>query len=508
MQYSNIIIQNENCANILKTLQLQGVSAIPLNGKRPSFAIKWKRYQHQLPSTTIVDIWCQQKVTSYGIICGRISGGIIVIDFDCSDLYQQFVKKILKAGTNIYCANQTWVSRIYLRSLIPIPSRQLKNCDIKGEGGYVVGAKSTVADYTYSIKLHHPIATLSYKTYQEILEWLSPQPTKQETIHPIVKNQPSSILVNRYETRVRTLGRNNALFTTACEARQRGMTAKQTIQLLAEYHARTRPVTQHKPETISQRLREAILTIQSAFKSNIRISDYEKGLPNHIREALLREQGSSILARLLDAVKLMKSRETYMTLRQLLVIARHAHIGKKSLLRTLTGDLAKVNGRRVFKQIKYSDHIESYVSQGDKRTPNVKVGRMTQFIYKIPTVNDLCDILRVEIGVTDRLELKDLRSAATYRRALHREFIRRMSPMIRVEWYARRLGVNRRTIFRYNIQLGVVATPMIQTEKLSIKDMFRTYQPMMSLAIQGFTPGMWLETPKGKAVSSFAIDCE
>lgn len=496
MQISNIGIQNENCANILRTLQKQGISAIPLNGKRPSFALKWKQYQHRLPSTTILDTWSRQKVTSYGIICGRISGGIVVIDFDCPDLYQYFVK-IFPDLAQTYTVQTRRGYHVYLQSRVPIPSRQFKNCDIKGEGGYVVGAQSKVDNHTYHATLNKPIAELTYKTYQEILEWLSPPPTKQETIHPIAKNQPSSILVKCYENRIHTMGRNNALFATACEARQHGMTVKQTIQLLAEHHATTEPVTQHKKETTAQRLREAIGTIQSAFKSKTRISNYEEGLPNHIREALLKQQSSSVVARLLDAVRLAKCDKTYMTLAQLLTIARHVHVSKKSLLRVLTGDLAKVNGKRIFKQIQYKDYIESYVSQGDKRTPNVKVGRMTQFIYKIPTVNDLCDILRVEAGVTDRLELKDLHSAATYRRALHREFIRRMSPMIRVEWYAKRLGVNRRTIFRYNIQLGVVATPMIQTEKLSVKHV-GDLPTNDELAIQSFTPGMWLETPKGK----------
>ncbi|PJF33890.1 MAG: hypothetical protein CUN57_00965, partial [Phototrophicales bacterium] len=164
---------------------------------------------------------------------------------------------------------------------------------------------------------------------------------------------------------------------------------------------------------------------------------------------------------------------------------------------------------RLFKQMQYKDHhIESYVSQGDKRTPNAKVGRKTQFIYKIPTVEDLCAILRVKAGVTDKLELKDLQSAAMYRRALHRELIRRMSPMIRVDWYARRLGVNRRTIFRYNIQLGVVATPMIQTEKLLVKHI-QDLPTNDELNVQSFTPGMWLETPKGKrypALQSIAFE--
>lgn len=496
MQISNKLQSNESCANILRTLHQQGISAIPLNGKRPSFSIKWKQYQHTLPSSATIDQWTRQPCNSYGIICGRASGGIVVIDFDCPDLYQRFVKKFPHLAQT-YTVKTRRGYHVYLQSQVPIPSRQFKNVDIKGEGGYVVGSGSIVDDHQYHAIQQKPLTNLNYKDYQQVLEWLCPAKTKPISSDLLPKNQPSSKLIDYYDAHVRDQGRNNALFITSCKARQQGLSLNQTIQLLAHHHATTKPINDHKSERVGARLKEAIRTIQSAYQSVTQIPIENHGLPNRIREVLLQEQQSSITVRLFDALLLTESSQTYMTLRQLQLIAQQVSISKKSLLRVLTGDLTKIHGKRIFKQMRYQDYIASYASQGDKRTPNRKVGRATQFIYKIPTVDELCALLKMKAGITDRLKLKDLKSAAAYRRALHRELIRRMSPMIRVEWYASRLGVNRRTIFRYNNQLGVATIPMIQMEKLTI-DHIGDLPTQDKLTIKSFTPGMWLETLNGK----------
>ena len=490
----NIYETNGQCANRLKALHEQGISVIPLQGKRPLRTVKWKQYQFKLPSIATLEQWITQPLESYGIICGRVSQGIIVIDFDCPHLYSQFVNHFTTLADTFTVKTRRGY-HLYFRTAFPVSSRQFNNCDIKGDGGYIVGAGSIVDGHQYTVTKYSNVQALDYKTYATILDWLAPTSTKQEFL-PLISSDNVN-LVHQYLILVPNNGRNNALFTVACHARKKQFSEEQTINLLALEYAMTPASNIHRAETTPQRLKEAIATIKSAYKSSVYIRSETNSLPNSIREKILQLQQSTVLPRLLDTLKSQKQSSKWITFAQLVLIGKQIHISKRSILRLLTGDLAKINGQRPFKQLQYKDYIESYVSQGDKRELNSKVGRPTQYIYQIPTDEYLCNILKVEDSLSDSLQSEDLHSAGAYRRALHRELIIRLSPMIRVNWYANRLGVHRRTIFRYNLQLGVVSTPTI-VKKMLTEDKLNGLLDNDTSETKSFTPGTWLESVTGK----------
>ena len=501
----NILETNEQCANIVKALHQQGISVIPLYGKRPLATIKWKRYQFKLPDSATLEQWIKQPINSYGIICGRVSHGIIVVDFDCPELYASFSSQF-QTLANTYTVKTRRGYHLYFKTIFPLSSRHFDNCDIKGDGGYIVGAGSVVDGHQYTVAKDVEVLSLEYKQYTSILDWLAPAPKKVQIPSP--KLLANTNIVERYLGLASQSGRNNALYTVACEARKQGLPEEQTTTLLASEYTRTPANSSHKSETIAQRLKEAISTIKSAYKSSTYLHHEIESLPNSIREKILQTQNSTIVARLLDAIKLQKISSDWMTLSQLVQVGQEIHLSKRSILRLLTGDLAKINGQRFFKQIQYKNYIESYVSQGDKREPNSNLGRPTQYIYQIPTDKYLCNILRVDNGLSDLLRAEDLYSAGAYRRALHRELILRLSPVIRVDWYANRLGVHRRSIFRYNLQLGVIITPTLIKNELT-EETINTLPVKEDLEIRGFTPGTWLETFTGKrypALKSIAND--
>jgi hypothetical protein len=483
---------NELCANTLQAVYNLGFSVIPLQGKRPHRLVKWKQYQSLRPDTNTLNHWMKQSFDSYGIICGRVSQGIIVIDFDCAELYAEFTNEF-SSISHTYTVKTKRGYHLYFKLAFSIPSRQFEKCDIKGDGGYVVGAGSTVNGYKYTPVQQISIQSLVYKQYKVIVDWL--QPVIKQL--PFTQLYKSANLQKRYKELVLSSGRNNALYTVACEARRNNISQDQTIEKLATEYARTPTNSTHKAETITHRLTEAIRTIKSAYNSSGYVNSNDNDLPNSIREKLLQIQKSTITSRILDGIRLEKLNSQWATLNQLLKLAKQFHISKRSILRVLTSDLAKANGKRIFKQIPYQDYIESYVSQDDKREPNSKVGRPTRYIYKIPTNEYLCNILKTEESPSDNLRVEDLYSAGAYRRALHRELIMRLSPIIRVDWYANRLGVHRRTIFRYNTQLGVMVKPTI-VKKVLTKEAIKDLPHNESQDSNGFTPGMWLETFTGK----------
>ena len=59
-----------------------GFSVLPLKGKRPSLAA-WRRYQTQAASTSLIHIWIRDQLfQNVGLVCGAVSGNLVVLDVD------------------------------------------------------------------------------------------------------------------------------------------------------------------------------------------------------------------------------------------------------------------------------------------------------------------------------------------------------------------------------------------------------------------------------------------
>jgi hypothetical protein len=68
----------------------EGISVIPLkkNTKKP--AIKWKKYtEDRLAKDKIEDILAREDSQNIGIICGEISGNLVVLDIDNAELFEK-----------------------------------------------------------------------------------------------------------------------------------------------------------------------------------------------------------------------------------------------------------------------------------------------------------------------------------------------------------------------------------------------------------------------------------
>lgn len=64
----------------------EGWSLIPLKGKRP--AVAWKQYQGRQPDNSELYEWFGEgKYSNLGIVCGTVSGGLLVVDWDDLNAY-------------------------------------------------------------------------------------------------------------------------------------------------------------------------------------------------------------------------------------------------------------------------------------------------------------------------------------------------------------------------------------------------------------------------------------
>ena len=105
-------------------------------------------------------------------------------------------------------------------------------------------------------------------------------------------------------------------------------------------------------------------------------------------------------------------------------------------------------------------------------------------------------VLHVGRSPSDRISSEDLKSAKSYRLAVHREYIRRLAPRSSLKTLARRLGVDERTIRRYNRALDVQLTACVGRLRLT-RDVVATL-PKRGWGLQkNTTGGFWLESASG-----------
>ena len=60
----------------------EGLSFIPIPYKSKVPAIEWKQFQQMKPNDGQVKSWFNGRDTNLAVICGSVSGGLVVLDFD------------------------------------------------------------------------------------------------------------------------------------------------------------------------------------------------------------------------------------------------------------------------------------------------------------------------------------------------------------------------------------------------------------------------------------------
>jgi len=110
-------------------------------GKIPS--IDWREYQHKLPTKEEIERWFKERpLSNLGIITGKISG-IVVIDFDTKEAYQNAIVRglpdtptvITGRGYHVYCKYKEGVRNFSKKAGLP-------DIDLRGEGGCIVAPPS------------------------------------------------------------------------------------------------------------------------------------------------------------------------------------------------------------------------------------------------------------------------------------------------------------------------------------------------------------------------------
>lgn len=128
----------------LELYQEWGCSVIPLLPREKRPALPWREYQHRRPTPQELAAWFGDGRHNVGIVCGEISGNLVVLDFDDLGAYEWFISVAPALPERAPVVETGRGFQIYLRSDVPVPTFRVPELklDVRGEGAYVVAPPS------------------------------------------------------------------------------------------------------------------------------------------------------------------------------------------------------------------------------------------------------------------------------------------------------------------------------------------------------------------------------
>ena len=473
--------------NRARKLASRSYSVIPVYGdcsaaepKKPT--IKWRAYQKRIPNRPELETMFDARAGALAVVCGQVSQ-LLVIDFDDHLRYRQFCRHLPQYAVT-YTVKTRRGYHLYFRTGEKVPSHQFDGGDIKGERSYVVAAPSIIAGFEYRVLKRDEPTALDREALDGILNYFHIRSQDSFLGQPVKQASPKADITSMYERLRREIGRNNALYRCASISKWQGMNRDEIEKVLLRRYVTSEGPVNHAFETYAERFAEGRRTIASAFRRSGGYH-YEHGIPNSVRERLLQAQKSSSAARLLDIMFLSGWRpEALFHMSEAISLAAEYGLSRKSVFAALTGDQSTFNGRHIISR-RYVEYLDIGGLKSGGR------GRPVQLVFQVPSVLRLIEVLDVGWSPSDLLSKADLASSHGYRRALHREYVKRVSPQAPLSILAGRLGVNARTLRRYNAALGVQVCERIGRFRL-------TWETLKCLPRRGRdqlknqTPGYWL----------------
>lgn len=141
--------------DLARNYVIAGFSIIPIladGSKRP--AIAWKTYQSRMPNESELLRWFGAGGKGIAIVCGMVSGGLEVLDFEDDESYQRWEEIIRRDHPEVLehlprVRTPGGGVHVYLRTTRPAGNTKLAITakgetliETRGEGGYVLAPGS------------------------------------------------------------------------------------------------------------------------------------------------------------------------------------------------------------------------------------------------------------------------------------------------------------------------------------------------------------------------------
>jgi hypothetical protein len=137
----------ESIQQAIDQYRSEGLSFFPIPTMSKEATIPWKVYQERQPTEDEIAHWKSNGNQNIAIVCGAVSGNLVVVDFDCHNRFHDYCA-LLQDKYNIDLFSYTRIVRtargnhVYFRLSDTIKSLKFPKMDVKSEGGYVMAPPS------------------------------------------------------------------------------------------------------------------------------------------------------------------------------------------------------------------------------------------------------------------------------------------------------------------------------------------------------------------------------
>jgi hypothetical protein len=300
---------------LLRSVVEMGWSVFPLKGKRPALPntpqgqrpqYGEQRYHlYNAANWLTVATWLTQGYSAFGIAGGKASGGLVLLDFDGTNTFQQAAAVFpwLRDTWNVHTPRGMHV--YLLTDSTPIKSQNVRfsskheGIELRGDGLYVVAPYSQVDGYTYNLTTtpDRLIRHVKPEEIEVLFQWAKQQAPKTSIRVP--SNRPTLRSADNWriedvvtlfkqktsEQGARWRGVNCALGIL----RNKGISSQQAAALLCEEYVAHPPLrTNHPPETPEQRRADFQRKLNYIYSSPARTDSSVSAMVRTISDDLAR----------------------------------------------------------------------------------------------------------------------------------------------------------------------------------------------------------------------------
>jgi hypothetical protein len=215
----------------------EGLNVIPIKFREKTPLVEWSRYQKERPIEGDIKKWFSGEVgINIAIVCGRISGNLIVVDFDDPKAYKKLFSGIDRETLVVQTSRGL---HVYFKTDYPINTFKVDiprfgRIDVKGEGGYVLAPPSIhpsgkAYEFVSQIPIKHWDGDFKFE-FLEMVRRIFKIQVKQEKINitKLLQGVPEG-------------QRDEAAIRVATWFRKEGLSEDETLSKLREWNQRNQP---------------------------------------------------------------------------------------------------------------------------------------------------------------------------------------------------------------------------------------------------------------------------
>ena len=170
--------QAQDVISVALAYMALGLSVIPLSGKRPAL-VSWTPYQQQAASQETIQEWSKAGLLrNIGLVCGPVSGNLVVLDLDGAAGYPAFAASFPHLADTYTVATGGGMGRhVYFRveqmpPSVKAMSTPIGNLELCGEGRQVVAPPSVHPTTGQSYRVENACDVLQVPDLDELVRWI------------------------------------------------------------------------------------------------------------------------------------------------------------------------------------------------------------------------------------------------------------------------------------------------------------------------------------------------